>query len=107
MTGYDLVIIGAGSGNTIPDDTLGDWKIAIVEVDRFGGTCLNRGCIPSRMLVHTADVASAIRTAGRFGITAELAGVDWPAIKHRIFDRIDPLHDSAVSYRRSQGIDVY
>lgn len=104
---YDLVIIGAGSGNVIPDETLGDWKIAIVESDRFGGTCLNRGCIPSKMLVYTADVAETVRSARRFGINADFAGTDWPAIRDRIFDRIDPLHESALSYRRGQGIDVF
>lgn len=107
MADYDLVIVGAGSGNTIPDETLADWKIAIVEGDRFGGTCLNRGCIPSKMLVHTADVAETVRHAGRFGLHANLGGVDWPAIRDRVFGRIDPLHQAAVAYRRSNGIDVY
>lgn len=107
MADYDLIIVGAGSGNVIPDESLADWKVAIIEGDRFGGTCLNRGCIPSKMLVHTANVAETVRGAGRFGVRAELAGVDWPAIRDRVFDRIDPLHDSAVSYRRQHGIDVY
>ena len=104
---YDLVIVGAGTGNVVPDETWADWKIAIVEGDRFGGTCLNRGCIPSKMLVHTADVAETVRRAGRYGISAELAGADWPAIRDRVFDRIDPLHEAAVSYRRAEGIDVF
>lgn len=107
MADYDLVIVGAGSGNTIPDETLADCKIAIVEGDRFGGTCLNRGCIPSKILVHTADVAETVRHTGRFGLDAELSGVDWPAIRDRVFDRIDPLHAAAVAYRRTNGIDVY
>ena len=104
---YDLVIVGAGSGNVIPDESTSAWKVAIIDADRFGGTCLNRGCIPSKMLVHTADVAETVRGAGRFGVGADVAGVDWPAIKDRIFGRIDPLHDAAVSYRRHSGIDVY
>ncbi len=83
------------------------WRIAVVEASRFGGTCLNRGCIPSKMLVHTADVAQSIRHADRFGISAELTGADWPAIRDRVFGRIDPLHDGAVTYRRANGIDVY
>ena len=53
---YDLVIVGAGSGNTLPTKELAGWRIAVVEADRFGGTCLNRGCIPSKMLVHTANL---------------------------------------------------
>ena len=54
---YDLVIVGAGSGNMLPAKEFTGWRIAVAESDRFGGTCLNRGCNPSKMLVHTADVA--------------------------------------------------
>ena len=59
MTGsaehFDLVIIGSGSGNHIPED-LNDRRIAVIERDVFGGTCLNRGCIPSKMFVLPADL---------------------------------------------------
>lgn len=103
---YDLVIIGAGSGNTLPADQFAGWRIAIVEADRFGGTCLNRGCIPSKMLVYTADVARTVRGAGRFGIGAEWTGADWPSIRDRVFGRLDPLPDKAVAHRRANGIDV-
>jgi len=104
---YDLVIVGAGSGNMLPAKELDGWRIAVVESGRFGGTCLNRGCIPSKMLVHTADVAQAVRHAGRFGIGAKWAGADWPAIRDRVFGRIDPLHERAVAHRRAHGIDVF
>jgi mycothione reductase len=104
---YDLVIVGAGSGNTLPADQFAGWKIAVVEADRFGGTCLNRGCIPSKMLVYTADVAQMVRHAGRFGIGAEWAGADWPAIRDRVFGRIDPLHGQAAGHRRANGVDVF
>jgi len=107
MAHYDLVIIGAGSGNMLPDESLPEWQIAIVEADRFGGTCLNRGCIPSKMLVHTADVAATVRGADRYGIRADLVGADWPVIRDRVFSRIDPLHERAVAYRRRHGFDVY
>ena len=62
---YDLVIVGAGSGNTLPADQFAGWRIAVVEADLFGGTCLNRGCVPSKMLVYTADVAQMIRSSRR------------------------------------------
>jgi mycothione reductase len=104
---YDLVIVGAGSGNMLPTEELAGWRIAVVECDRFGGTCLNRGCIPSKMLVHTANLAQTVRDAERFGIRATWAGADWPAIRDRIFGRIDPKHDEAVTYRRDHGIDVF
>jgi mycothione reductase len=104
---YDLVIVGAGSGNMLPAGQFAGWKIAVVEADRFGGTCLNRGCIPSKMLVYTADVAQTVRHAGRFGIGAGWTGADWPAIRDRVFGRIDPLHDQAVAHRRADGVDVF
>jgi mycothione reductase len=104
---YDLVIVGAGSGNTLPADKFPGWRIAVVEADRFGGTCLNRGCIPSKMLVYTADVAQTVRHAGRFGVGAEWTGTDWPAIRDRVFGRIDPLSGQAVTYRRANSVDVF
>src|ERR1700677_1052703 len=105
--GYDLVIVGAGSGNTLPAEQFAGWRIAVVEADRFGGTCLTRGCVPSKMLVYTADVAHMVRQAGRFGIGAEWTGADWPAIRDRVFGRIAPLPARAVAHRRANGIDVF
>ena len=87
---YDLVIVGAGSGNMLPVEKFAGWRVAMVESGRFGGTCLNRGCIPSKMLVHTADVAQTVRHAGQFGLSAKWAGADWLAIRERVFGRIDP-----------------
>src|SRR6266567_1478701 len=104
---YDMVIVGAGSGNMLPAGQFAGWKIAVVEGDRFGGTCLNRGCIPSKMLVHTADIAQTVRHAARFGVGVKWAGADWPAIRDRVFGRIDPLHERAVAHRRKGGIDVF
>jgi mycothione reductase len=104
---YDLVIVGAGSGNMLPTADFGHWRVAVIESKRFGGTCLNRGCIPSKMLVYTADVARTVQHADRFGIMAQWGGADWPAIRDRVFGRIDPLHDRAVAYRRKSGVDVY
>jgi mycothione reductase len=106
-TEYDLIIVGAGSGNMLPDESTADWRVAIVESDRFGGTCLNRGCIPSKMFVYAADVARHASEGERFGLRTSFEGADWPAIRDRVFDRIDPIHDQAVAYRRSNGIDVH
>ena len=70
---FDLIIIGSGSGNSIPE-YLSDWKIAIVERGVFGGTCLNRGCIPSKMFVLPADVAEDARHSERLGVTVRFEG---------------------------------
>ncbi len=107
MEHYDLVIVGAGSGNMLPGPEFEGWRIAIVERDRFGGTCLNRGCIPSKVFVYTADVAEHVRQAARFDVTARLDSVDWPAIRDRVFAPIDPAHASAIDYRRRTGTAVY
>jgi mycothione reductase len=78
---YDLVIFGAGSGNSIVTPALDSWRIAIIDEGAWGGTCLNRGCIPTKMLVHTADTIESIKDAKRFGIDATLEGVRWPDIR--------------------------
>ncbi len=105
---YDLVIIGAGSGNMMLGEfDHSDWKVAIVDSGRFGGTCLNVGCIPSKILVYTADMADHVREAERFGVSAHVDGIDWTSIQARLWNRIDPIHQSGVDYRRANGIDVY
>ncbi len=105
---YDLVIIGAGSGNTIPGAVdISDWRVAIIEASKMGGTCLNRGCIPSKILVYTADVADTVRHASNYNIDATLNAVDWQAVKQRLWSRIDPIHDRGLHYRRKHGFDVY
>ncbi|ASN20230.1 mycothione reductase [Arthrobacter sp. YN] len=108
---YDLVIIGTGSGNSIPGPEFEDQSIAIIEEGSFGGTCLNAGCIPSKMYVHTADTALDIAESGRLGLRAELNSVDWPAMVTRIFEnRVDPIAAAGEEYRRSPrtpNIDVY
>ncbi len=104
---YDLIVLGAGSGNSLFTSELAHLRSAIVEPGAFGGTCLNRGCIPSKMFVVAADVVRMVREGGRLGVHATVDLVDWPAIRDRIFGRIDPLHAAAVQYRRENGIDVY
>jgi mycothione reductase len=107
MRQYDLVVLGAGSGNMVVGPEFAHLRTAIVEPDRFGGTCLNRGCIPSKMFVVAADAAVGVETASRLGVHAAVDAIDWKAIRERVFGRIDPLHESAVSYRRGAGVDVY
>ncbi|MEY2583843.1 MAG: mycothione reductase, partial [Ilumatobacteraceae bacterium] len=98
---YDLIIVGTGSGNSVISSEMDDWRIAIVERWTFGGTCLNRGCIPSKIMVYAADVAeSAARdNATKFGVTTRFESTDWPAIVDRVFDRIDPIAEAGRQYR--------
>ena len=102
MQHFDLVIIGAGSGNTLLTPFFDDRKVAIVERDLFGGTCMNRGCIPSKMFVHAGDVADTARNGPRLGVNTRFDNADWPAIRDRIFGRIDPIAVAGEKYRLSQ-----
>jgi mycothione reductase len=108
MNHYDLVIVGAGSGNSLIGPEMDDWKIAIVEKDVFGGTCLNKGCIPTKMLIHPADLAHEARHSDRFGVHSSVQSIDWPAIVERVFGRIDPIAAGGEKYRRSlSNVTVY
>ncbi|WP_306325885.1 mycothione reductase [Streptomyces venezuelae] len=93
MRHHDLVIIGAGSGNAVVDDSFADLDVAVVEERWFGGTCLNAGCIPSKMLAHTADVVRTVREAGSFDVDAVLDGVRWRDVRDRVFGRLDEVRD--------------
>ncbi len=108
MTHYDLVVIGTGSGNTIVNHRFADWKVAFVERGVFGGTCLNKGCIPTKMFVHTADVAATPAGSARYGVDEELLGVRWPEVRDRIFGRIDPISGAGSEYRHhNENVTMY
>ncbi|MFN3257986.1 MAG: mycothione reductase [Ilumatobacter sp.] len=97
---FDLIIIGSGSGNSIPE-YLADWKIAIVERGIFGGTCLNVGCIPSKMFVLPADKAVDAQHSAKLGIDTQFNGADFAAIRDRVFGRIDAISEGGREYRAS------
>ncbi|MCV7379625.1 mycothione reductase [Mycobacterium alsense] len=108
METYDIAIIGTGSGNSILDDRYSDKRAAICEQGTFGGTCLNVGCIPTKMFVYAAEVAASIRDASRYGVDAHIDRVRWADIVSRVFGRIDPIALSGEDYRRAApNIDVY
>ncbi|MBN9619178.1 MAG: mycothione reductase, partial [Actinobacteria bacterium] len=109
MPHYDLVIVGAGSGNMIVNRRFADWRVAIVESGRFGGTCLNVGCIPTKMYVYPADLAATADDWPRLGLAGTAPRADWPRIRDRIFGRIDPLAAAAREQRveRSPNVTVY
>ena len=101
MEHFDIAIIGTGSGNTILDERFADKTVAICEQGVFGGTCLNVGCIPTKMFVYAAQVAQTVRGAAKFGVDAHIDGVRWNDIVSRVFGRIDPLAAGGERYRRA------
>ncbi len=90
MEYFDVIVIGAGSGLRISNEAaeLG-LKTALVDEGPFGGTCLNRGCIPSKMLIHTADVIETIKKASLFGVNAKLEKIDWVKMQKRVWKTVD------------------
>jgi dihydrolipoamide dehydrogenase len=82
MTDVDLVILGAGSGGyaaALRAAELG-MSVVLVEKDKVGGTCLHRGCIPTKALLHAAEVADSSRESEQFGIKSTLDGIDMPGV---------------------------
>lgn len=99
-----MVVIGSGSGLDVANAAAqGGMKVAIIEKDRMGGTCLNRGCIPSKLLLHSADVMEAIKSAGTFGINVGSVTVDFEKIVRRTNGIIDP--DSEGIRKAFESID--
>ena len=90
MEEFDVIVIGSGSGLEVSAEASErGMSVAVVEQGPFGGTCLNRGCIPSKMLIHCADVMETIRRSGELGIKASVEGIDWQHIMHRTYHEID------------------
>lgn len=102
MPHHDLVIIGSGSGNSLLTPELEGLDVAIVEGGTFGGTCLNVGCIPTKMLVLPADRVVEAHDAARLGVTFGAPTVDWPGIRDRIFGRLDAISEGGRAYRDQQ-----
>jgi len=96
---FDLMIIGTGSGNSVLGPEFADLSVAVVEKGVFGGTCLNVGCIPTKMFVHTADIATFAAHGPRFGVDSKMNGVRWADVRDRIFGRIDPIAEGGKEYR--------
>lgn len=108
MRTHDLIVIGAGTGNALVDDRFAHLDIAIVAEGPFGGTCLNAGCIPSKMLAATADVADTVREAHRHDVDAELRRVRWTDARERVFGRLDAdAKEGEEGRRASDNITVY
>ncbi|QKT11140.1 mycothione reductase [Rhodococcus sp. W8901] len=105
-THFDLAIIGTGSGNSILDQRYDGMKVAILEEGTFGGTCLNVGCIPTKMYVYAAEVARTITESSKLGIDATLDDVRWHDIVKRVFGRIDPIAAGGERYRTEDCANV-
>ena len=92
MEEYDIIIVGSGAGMNIVDPAVNaGHKVALVESGPLGGTCLNRGCIPSKMWIYPADVIREMEDAAKIGVYARLEKADFDLIRRRTWDVV--LHD--------------
>lgn len=92
MEKYDAIVVGSGSGMMIADAAVSSgMKVALVEMDKLGGTCLNRGCIPSKMVIYPADLVNQIKHAERLGVHAKIERIDFEHIMRRTREFVD--HD--------------
>lgn len=90
---FDVVILGGGSGGyaaALRSAQLGK-SVALIEKDKLGGTCLHRGCIPTKALLHSAEIADNVKEAANYGVNAQFGSIDMPQVnKYRdgIIDRL-------------------
>ncbi|SNZ03223.1 dihydrolipoamide dehydrogenase [Natronoarchaeum philippinense] len=99
MQEFDLVVIGGGSGTAVGDAAADRGQsVAIVEPGPLGGACVTRGCVPSKGLIHRADIVETIRSAGEFGVDASVDGVTFEAIVEEVHDTV---HEKAEHMEQS------
>ena len=90
METYDLVVIGSGAGLSVLNVGLQvGMKCALVEDTKLGGTCLTRGCIPSKVLVHPADLIREAQHARKVGVHFNIEKIDWDLISKRMWSQIN------------------
>lgn len=110
MKEFDLIVIGGGGGLKLVSPAVKKGlKVAVVEKDSLGGTCLNRGCIPSKMLIHPADVAEEIRNAKKFDIRNDLKfSVNFSKLITRINETVSADSEGIRSrYEKNKNITFY
>jgi Pyruvate/2-oxoglutarate dehydrogenase complex, dihydrolipoamide dehydrogenase (E3) component, and related enzymes len=104
---FDLIVIGAGSGNALIGSEFAHWSIALIDDGEwFGGTCLNAGCIPTKMFVRVADVAADAEGGDRIGLSATVDPVDWPRVRDRVFAKTDKISFAGFRYRDQKSPNV-
>lgn len=90
MKTFDIVVIGSGAGLMVMEAALSvGMKCAIIEKSKFGGTCLTKGCIPSKMLVYPADLIRESEKSDRVGISFNRPFIDWNKISERMWNQIN------------------
>jgi len=108
-TDYDICIIGGGAAGLVTAAgaaSLGA-KVILIEKYRLGGDCLYTGCVPSKTMIHSAEVAHIVKTSHKFGVTAQLGDITQSTVMKRVADVIKTIepHDSPERFR-AMGVEV-
>lgn len=105
---FDLVILGGGSGGyaaALRSAQLGK-SVALIEKDKLGGTCLHRGCIPTKALLHAAEVADVVKDAGHYGINAQFGSIDMNVVNTYRDGIVEKLFKGLTGLVNSKNITV-
>ncbi|CAB4671529.1 unannotated protein [freshwater metagenome] len=108
MAEFDLVILGGGSGGyacALRSAQLGK-SVVLIESDKLGGTCLHRGCIPTKALLHAGEIADNSREASHFGVNAQFLSMDMPAVNTYKDGVIGKLFKGLQGLVKSRGITL-
>ena len=108
MKNYDVIVIGTGAGNIVTDAALAKGlSVAVIERGRFGGTCLNRGCIPTKVMVTAANRVREAREGSRIGVYADNVRMDWDVVSKRVWKKIDESPAIRTYYEQFPNVDTY
>ena len=105
---YDIVILGAGSGGyatALRAAQLG-MKVALIDGDKVGGTCLHRGCIPTKAYLHAAETAEAVRESSKFGVSSTFNGIDMAQVGKYRDSVISGLYKGLQGLLKSRNVEV-
>jgi len=106
VSNFDLVVLGGGSGGyaaALRGAQLG-LNVALIEADKLGGTCLHRGCIPTKALLHAGEIADGARDASHFGINATFNSIDMSGVNSYKDGVINKLHKGLQGLVKSRNI---
>ena len=105
---FDVVILGGGSGGyaaALRSAQLGK-SVALIEKDKLGGTCLHRGCIPTKALLHSAEVADTVKESATYGVQSTFGAIDMPAVNAYRNTIVDRLFKGLTGLVNSKSITV-
>lgn len=108
MKTYDVLVIGSGAGLLVVQAAVQrGLRCALAENSKFGGTCLTRGCIPSKMLTTPADAIRQAEQASKIGVNLRLENISWDSIGRRMRRQIDYCRDIEHNLTQIENLDIY